>query len=159
MKFAKQFKQNPEQYIQLYTNELRKKFIDYSVAYSNKKQAIELAAKEDEEKQKALIEEANNKETAIQLESVSEVLEVTVSGPEIKALKKSYEVNMPETVESVIMIMAAFTANLQLCMPKLKVTKWFKFTPDQAATALAKVKCDDNNFAPKGITFKEVEKL
>lgn len=153
------FKQNPDQYLQMYVIELKKKFIDYSVAYNNKKQALELAAKEEEEKQKALIEDAANKEAAIQIEAVSEVLDVTVAGPEIKALKKSYEVDMPETVESVIMIMAAFTANLQLCMPKLKVTKWFKFTPDQAATALSKVKCDDNNFAPKGITFKEVEKL
>lgn len=156
---ADNFKQNPDQYVELYVNELRRKFIDYSVAYNNKKQALELAAKEEEEKQKALIEEASNKEAAIQIESVSEVLDVTVVGNDIKALKKSYEVDMPETIESVIMIMSAFTANIQLCMPKLKVTKWFKFTPDQAATALAKVKCDDNNFAPKGITFKEVEKL
>jgi hypothetical protein len=41
----------------------------------------------------------------------------------------------------------------------LKVNKWFAFTPNQAATALAKVKCDDNNFAPAGIIFKEVDKL
>jgi hypothetical protein len=55
--------------------------------------------------------------------------------------------------------MAAFTANLQLCLPKLRVTKWMAFTPSQAAGALAKVKNDDNNFSPSGITFKKVDKL
>lgn len=145
-------------YVLSYVVELEKKFSDYDVALNNREQAIAKAKQEEEANLAAIAQEQANKEVAAQMESISMDLPVTY-GPVVKDLKEAYEVDMPETVESVIKIMAAFTANLQLCLPKLRVTKWMAFTPAQAAGALAKVKNDDNAFAPTGITFKKVDKL
>jgi hypothetical protein len=78
----------------------------------------------------------------------------------LKALKKAYEVDMPETFDSVMKIFSAFMANKQKCLEKVNIKKWFvSFNADSAAKALAKVKSDDNQFAPLGIVWKEVDKL
>jgi hypothetical protein len=146
------------EYVQLFAVELEKKFSDYEVAFHNKAEAIRQAAAEKELKDSEIQQQQQQSAIAAKLESVSNVITDT---PTLftKALKKSYEVDMPETIESVLAIQAAFAANIQLCLPKLKVSKWFEFKPSQAAAALAKVKCEDNNFQPAGITFKEVDKL
>lgn len=152
------YKNEPIFYYTLYKAELLKKFSDYEVQFHNKQQAIELAQKEESEKQKALALEKANKETAMKLESMAVNID-SISNSNVKELKKTFEIDMPETIETVLSIMGAFSANIHLCMPKLKVNKWFAFTPLQAGNALAKVKCDDNNFNPSGIIFKEVSKL
>jgi plasmid replication initiation protein len=77
----------------------------------------------------------------------------------VKALKKVYKVEMPETYDNAMLIMAAFLANSAKCREKTSTTKWFAFNATSAATALSRVKNDDNNFAPKGINFIEVDKL
>lgn len=143
-------------YLAEYENELRQKFSDYEVAINNKAQALQLAQQEKEQKAQQISAEKVNADTAAKLESISVTPTVMTTG---KALKKSYEIDMPETVESMIAIMTAFTMYIDLCMPKLKVNKWFAFTPAQAAISLAKVKCDDNDFSPAGLTFKTVDKL
>lgn len=150
------FTWSTQEYIDLFHNDLQAKFLDYGIALQNKKEALELSVKQEAEKAKQNAVQAQNASVAAALETIAQPLMVTT---EVKALKKSYEIDMPETIESVLTIMAAFSANINLCMPKLKVNKWFAFTPAQAGTALAKVKCDDNNFAPTGIKFKEIEKL
>jgi hypothetical protein len=146
------------EYVQLFAVELEKKLSDYEVAHNNKEEAIRQAAIEKKAKDDEIQQEQNQASIAAKLESVSTVITDT---PTLftKALKKSYEVDMPETIESVLAIQAAFAANINLCLPKLRVAKWFEFKPSQAAAALAKVKCEDNNFRPSGITFKEVDKL
>lgn len=155
---AEHFLIDANSYLLAYVVELEKKFSDYEVALNNKEQAIALAKQQQANQLAAIAEEQTNKEVAAQMDAVS--VDLTPSyGPVVKDLKEAFEVDMPETVESVIKIMSAFTANLQLCMPKLRVTKWMAFTPAQAAGALAKVKNDDNNFSPSGITFKKVDKL
>lgn len=155
---AEHFQIDANSYLLAYVVELEKKFSDYEVALNNKEQAVERAKKEEEARLAAIAEEQANKQVAAQLEAASTEMNVSY-GPVVKDLKEAYEVDMPETVESVIKIMAAFTANLPLCLPKLRVTKWMAFTPAQAAGALAKVKNDDNAFSPSGITFKKVDKL
>lgn len=155
---SEHFTVDANSYVLAYIVELEKKFSDYAVALNNKEHAIARAKQEEEAKIAAIAEEKANKEIAAQLEAASTDLNVSY-GPVVKDLKEAYEVDMPETVESVIKIMAAFTANLSLCLPKLRVTKWMAFTATQAAGALAKVKNDDNAFSPSGITFKKVDKL
>lgn len=152
------FKNEPIFYYTLYKSELFKKFSDYEVQFHNKLQALELANKEEAEKQNALAIEKANKEVALKLESMAVIID-NISNAGIKDLKKSYEVDMPESIESVLSIMGAFAGNIQMCLPKLKVNKWFAFTPLQAANVLGKLKTDDNNFNPTGIIFKEVSKL
>jgi hypothetical protein len=150
---------NPDRFLSEFQTLVRNKFSDYEVAFSNKKEALLRSQEEEKAKLKAIEEDKRNKELAASLEASAQVMTPAVTGPVVKELKRSYEVDMPETIDSVLMIFAAFSANIQLCLPKLKVNKWFAFTPAQAANALAKVKCDDNNFQPSGIIFKEIEKL
>jgi hypothetical protein len=144
-------------YVELLGSELTDKFADYDVAYQNKQAALQLAEKEAAEKEAQLQKDLENQQIANKMEAAS--TPIINEAPQVKALKKSYEVDMPENMENAIKILSAFAANRTLCLPKLRVTKWFAFTPAQAATALAKVKCDDNNFQPLGIIFKEVDKL
>jgi hypothetical protein len=141
----------------IYHDELDKKFSDYEIALLNKVKALEISAKENEAKHAEIQAENRRKEVAAQLQS--NATPILSEGPAIKALKKSYEVDMPETVESVMAIMGAFSANLNACLSELRVSKWFSFTPSQAAGALGKLKSKDNNFNPSGIIFKEVDKL
>lgn len=145
-------------YIAEYTNRLREKFSDYEVAFQNKTQALENSRIEAELQKTKIESEKTNANMASKLESIAHISPV-VSSVTTKALKESYEVEMPETLDSAIKIWTAFTQYLDLCSPKLKVNKWFAFTPSQAATALGKVKSDDNTFEPAGITFKIVNKL
>lgn len=145
-------------YVLMYSEKLNEKFSDYAVAYNNKAEALKRAAEEKAAAEAAIKQEVEQKQIAAQIDAAAVNIEET---PTLftKALKKSYEVDMVENTENAIKILAAFTANLDVCLKKVRVTKWFSFTPEQAATALAKVKCDDNNFQPSGITFKEVDKL
>lgn len=155
---AEHFVIDRNSYVLLFAIELENRFSDFEVAFHNKEQALKNAAADKANRAAEIEQDKSNAAVAAKLEAVSTSLPET---PTLftKALKKSYEVDMPETIESVLVIMAAFTANINLCLPKLVVKKWFAFTSAQMATALSKVKCDDNNFSYSGIIFKEVDKL
>jgi hypothetical protein len=143
-------------YLADYENQLKAKFSDYAVALKNKEQALALSKQEAEKKTAEIQSQTQNANVAAKIESVAVTPVVSVA---TKALKQSYAIDMPETVESVIAIMTAFTAHIDKCLPKLNVNKWFAFTPAQAGAAIAKVKTEDENFNPAGITFKTVDKL
>lgn len=148
---------NPHAYVSIFQKALAEKFSDYEVAYKKKAEALELSRKAEEDKQAQLKKDLEEKELANKLEATATpLMEV---GPEVKALKKVYEVNMPNTYENMRAVIGAFFGNEVQCKAKLKVKEWFSFTPAQMASALAKVKNDDNSFEPKGIIWKEVSKL
>jgi len=148
---------NQESYVKRFADLIEAKFSDYEVASNNKAAALAQAKKADEEAKAQAATAAQQQTMANKIESAAFVPNVAPS--ETKALKHGYIVDMPETVESVLMIMAAFSANINLCLKYLKVSKWFSFTAQQAATALGKVKCEDNSFQPSGIIFKQIDKL
>lgn len=141
-----------------YQEGLKLKFSDYAVALENKSIAIEKAKQETKQKAADVETEKVNSNVSATMETLAVVHNPVVSSG-VKALKKIYEVDMHETLESSMAIWAAFTANMELCLPKLSVKKWFSLTPAQLGTALAKAKTDNNDFSPFGITFKEVDKL
>lgn len=148
---------NPHAYVTIFQNALAEKFSDYEVAYKKKAEALEISRKAEEEKQAELKRQLEEKELANKLEATATpLMEV---GPAVKALKKVYEIEMPDNYQNMKAVMGAFYSNEALCLPKLKVTKWFSFSPAQAAAALSKVKSEDNSFNPKGIIWKEVSKL
>lgn len=147
----------PSSYIACFALDLDTRFDDYEVAYANKKQALKIAARDQEYKALEIQQQQTNTTIAASLESSSTDLSIEPSG--VKALKKSYEIDMPETFESAMKILSAFMANKQKAFEKTTVKKWFGFSADSAGKALAKLKCDDNSFTPVGVTFKEVDKL
>ncbi len=148
---------NQESYVARFADLIDAKFSDYEIAFNNKAEALAQAQKADEAAKAQAATAAQHQTMANKIESASFVPNVAPS--DTKALKHGYIVDMDETVESVLIIMAAFSANINLCLPFLKVNKWFSFTAQQAATALGKVKCADNSFQPAGINFKQIEKL
>ena len=150
------FNTNPHAYVAIFQEELAEKFVDYATAYQNKADALALSVKQQAEKEAALKAEQENKAIAAKLEASS--TEVTVNTG-VKALKKSYEVDMVESMENAFLILSAFLANRDKCASKTSTKKWFSFGADSAAKALAKVKSDDNSFNPQGIIWKEVDKL
>lgn len=136
---------------------LRDKFKDYEVAFKNKEAAIQKNEADRLEAEKAIAGEKLNTEISASIEA-NIVLDATPT-IDTKALKKSYEVDMPETVDNALMLFSAFAANKEKCMAELRVNKWFSFNASQIAGALSKIKSKDNLFQPSGINFKEVAKL
>ncbi len=155
--FDEVWKINRADYVTLFATELEKKFSDYEVAYQNKQQALALAKEEQIQRIREIEEQKQHAEVAATLDAVSTDISVELSA--VKALKKCYEVDMPETFDNAMKILSAFMANKQKCLEKVNIKKWFSFDASSAAKALAKVKSDDNVFAPLGITWKEVDKL
>ena len=154
---AKYFPINVMDYVMDYSKQMHYKFSDYSIAIQNKEAALALAHKQQQEEKEKAEQIAQQQRMAAKIESAS--FEPVIEPVDVKALKHTYVVDMDETMESFLAIMAAFSANLHLCKKFLKVNKWFAFTAAQAATALGKAKIEDNNFAPAGITFKMIDKL
>jgi hypothetical protein len=151
----------PEDYVAEYVIELEKRFSDFAIAFNNKAEAMRIANEEKERRQQEILQQQQNTVVAAQLDAFT-TTDMSVAPSGVKALKKCYEVDieaMGETVQTVLKIMAAFSANLSACLTKLKVNKWMSFTPQQAANCLGKLKSEDNAFQATGILFKEVEKL
>lgn len=146
----------PIDWLALYGEELKSRFKDYTIAFSNKEAALRIAKEEAEAKAKADADELLNKQAAAKLEAVSE--SVTVS-TDLKALKKVYKIQMEETPENAIRILSSVVANWKQCAPKIRVKKWFQFSVSNAIVALEGMKNEDNAFAPNGITFIETDKL
>lgn len=138
--------------------QLEERFKDYALAVQNKERALQIANEEAAKEAAKIAEEKKQAETMNALQANAEVFNAEPTS-DIKQLKKSYEIDMPETVDSVLLIMAAFAANKSKCLEKLRITKWFTFSAVQAGNALAKLKSEDNNFTATGINFKEVSKL
>jgi len=152
------WKINAADYVALFAGELDRKFAGYEVAYQNKQQALAMAKEEQERRLREIEEQKQHTEIAATLDANATDLTV-IEGGMLKALKKAYEVDMPENFENAMKIFSAFMANKQKCLEKVNIKKWFNFDASSAAKALAKVKSDDNQFAPLGIIWKEVDKL
>jgi SLT domain-containing protein len=150
------FSWNAEHFVTYYKANLTTKFSDYSVAYENKQAALLKNQQEEAKRQQDLLNEKENKVVAAQIDANATNLQV--DAPAVKALKKSYAVDLTENEASAAKIDAQFWANIHLTRSKVRAA-WFKLTIAQKAKALSDVKDDDNAFQPQGIVFKEVEKL
>ena len=133
------------------------KFINYDLAVQNKEVALARAQREADEQRQQIEREKATAEAMASISANATPLEIDATPT--KALKQSFEVDMEENFENAMLILAAFTANVAKCKDKTTTKKWFGFSADSAAKALAKVKSDDNAFAPQGIKFKVVDKL
>lgn len=145
-------------YANTFEFELKNKFKDYEVAFHNKKDALTANAQAKAEAAKAIADQKLTTEITASIEASATPLNPNVSVA-TKDLKKVYEVDMPETFESAMLLLAAFMANKDKALKKTTTKKWFAFNASSAATALEKMKNEENEFAPVGIKFKEVAKL
>jgi len=147
-------------YEQLYKDKLKEAFVDFVNAKNNSDAAKAQLQKDIDEANRKAEVEANNVVAAAQIVSsavtVSSTPEVVV---ETKGLKKSYDIDMEDSYESMKAIDKAFYAMGDNAFSKLRNSSVFTITIMQKATALAKCKSEDNNLSFEGIKFKEVDKL
>lgn len=160
--FNTHFLCNAHAYHNMFKMAVFERFSDYAVAFANKAESLKLAAEEQAKKEADLQTEKDQKALAAKMETAASGMTSSGSGgwaAPIKDLKKTYEVDMPDTLDNAILIISAFVANRQLCEPFLATKKYLTgFTADSCAKALAKAKNADEKFQPKGITFKLIEK-
>lgn len=132
-------------------------FADFVTAKANKEQALKLQAEETASKLAETQKNLQQQNVASEIRTMSQ--EHTPLTIATKALKEEYIIDMEETLENSMLIITAFLANKERCLPKTTVKKWFNFSASNAATALEKVKSEDNSFQPAGINFITNQKL
>lgn len=136
---------------------LAKKKIGYKSELANKEMAKELLLKQQKEADKKRLEEKQHAELSAKIEQAT--TEQLQPKSDVKELKKTYQVEMPDTHQTALQLFATFSSNLDLVLPRLKVNKWFAFTPLQIANVLGRLKTENNSLQFSGIEFKEVDKL
>ncbi len=146
----------PTDYVALFAQDLKAQFSDYETAFHNKEIALANQKKEAAEKAEAIADELANKNIAAKLDAIS-VPALPVS--DVKALKKSYVIDMPETMENAMKILGAFIANYAACSAKLRITKAYNFSVGNAMKSLESLRNEDNAFTVEGIVWKELSKL
>jgi len=144
----------PQTYIDQFKIKILDKFQDYDLAVQDKQTALTRAANEAAEEAKQIEADKNMATTMAAIQSEATPLVVDDG---IKALKKSYELDMPESWESSKIIMIAFVNTFQQ-FKGLRVSP-FKISVQQMVDQLSKLKTADNNFNFTGAIWKEVTKL
>lgn len=133
------------------------KKVGYKSELANVEASKALMEKERKEAEKARNEANEMAKLAVKIET-SEALQAEPKA-EVKLLKKTFVLDMPDSHETALVLFAQFSANINKILPELKVTKWLSFTPAQIGNVLAKLKSKDNSIEFSGITFKSVDKL
>ncbi len=146
----------PADYVALFHSDLKKKYSDYDTAVSQVEKALELNKKEAADKEAKIEEEKKQKDIAAKLEALA-VPEQTKA--DIKALKKSFAINMEETDLNAKLILVAFISNYTTLFPRVRSKKAFNLSVNNMITALESMKNDDNAFDCTGLVWKEVVKL
>ena len=134
------------------------KFEFYSVALKNKDAAIKMAKEVADKEAAERAEELANQKVATRLEVIATSTDAVIDSG-VKELKKSYAIDMEDTEQNALLIMAAFVTNFNTAKEGVRVKSMFKLSVEQMGAALAWMKNKDENFSHTGINFKQVEKL
>lgn len=145
-----------KEYLAIYHKALKDQFEFYSAALKNKEGALKLKKEQDEREENKRKEEAEAQAVANKLSAIATTTAEIASTT--KPLKEYYEVDLEDTEENAIKIIAAFVGNYQLCKGGVRVKSLIKISVEQMASALAWVKNKDDKFEC-GIKFIKREKL
>ena len=138
-----------------FEGDVKDKFKYFSIAIKNKERAIANSEKVANEAKEQAVIQAEQQNIGAKLSVNATVMN---QEPTTKALKEKFELDMPASQESALLIIAAFVANIQKTSSKVKAS-WMKLSVEQMGSAIVAVKNDDNNFMVSGINFKIVQKL
>jgi len=145
---------SPKTYVDQFRAKMIEQFMDYDLAFENKEIALK-RAKDDADKEASEIRQTQT--MANTMANINAVATDLVVDDGIKALKKSYIVDVAESWDEARKISIAFWSTVKV-FKDLRM-KPFNITPQQMADYLGKIKTEDNNFEITGIKWKEVEKL
>jgi len=134
---------------------------DKKVAYRSEIANVKIAKEQLEKDRKEAEKKAKEEKQAKELESKLNASKSEELKPksDIKALKYGYEVDMEENVENSLQIWACFSANLDILLPVMNISKWDNCGSGSIKKALSKLKTNDNSLTFSGITFKQTTKL
>lgn len=144
-------------YTKLFVDEMNAKKIGYKSELANVEAAKAIMDKEKKEAEKKALAEKESQQLNLKIENATAFDAVPKS--DVKDLKKVFELDMPNDHTTVLALFGAFAANLDICLPELKVNKWMALTPDQVGKVLAKLKSRNNSLTFSGINFKATDKL
>jgi hypothetical protein len=138
-----------------FSSEMEDKFKYFAIAFKDIERAIAHSEKVANEL-KSEVNITNDQQNIGAKLSVNAT--VLSNEPTTKALKEKFELDMPNTQESALLVIAAFVANIGKTASEIRAD-WMKVTVTQMANALVSLKNKDNSFAVSGINFKVVQKL
>lgn len=149
---------DPKTYQHEFYRQLDEKFAYWGISLKNKADAIAMTNENAANAKAEVAAEVSAQGTANKLTAlavpVAEVVESTG-----RSLKTVYEIDVPDTEQGAVLIMAAYIGNLALCRSGIRITSYRKLTVQQMAAALESAKKKDPNFEPLGINFKSKTKL
>lgn len=148
----------PTDYVALFHEDLKKQFSFYEVDWNNKEAALKIQKDEEAKKQAAIAEELANKNVAAKLDAIAQTPVAQVA-PGVKALKKTFAIDMVDNEQNALVILSAFIANYHKCYAKIRIKKAFNLSIGNMILSLESVKNEDNVFECTGIIWKEVSKL
>lgn len=149
----------PEHYRAIWASKLDEKFAFYGVALKHKEQSIQAAKEQELAALSAIQDQKIANEQAAKMEAVASTFTAPATTNMGRSLKYDWEIQMPDTPESAILIMTAFVANVDKCRGGVRVKSWGKLGVDQMSAALCWYKKQDEAFGVTGINFIKKDKL
>lgn len=149
--------QTPESYIEAFTIDMQKKYVDYKLAWQNKEQALLLNQREQNENTFAIEQQKQQDVVAANVQAMAQTPIATFGSKELKTL---YVLEMEETFDDANIVIMAYIANKEKCRENLRTTKWLTgFGIKQMIGALEKLKNEDDKFHFNGLKWKQEDKL
>lgn len=146
-----------QEYVDGFVSDLTAKYSDYTLAWDNKDQAIELNTQEAAQNTTAIEQQKQQEVVSANVRSMAAPLTV---GAATKELKQVYKLNMEDTFESANIVIQAYLSNNGRCKNELRITKWLTgFGVKQMMGALEKIKNEDNKFHFDGLVWATEDKL
>lgn len=149
----------PMVYVEKWHKMLFEKFEMYDIAFKNSEASLVQTKQDQATALNNIADEAADAVVAAKLDAISAPTDAAVLIGGGRALKQVFKLDMEETEQSVITIIAAFAANWSQAKEQLGVRKWFKLSVDQMGGALVTLKNKDNAFEVSGIKFALIDKL
>lgn len=152
--------QPPTHYQAIWADKLDEKFGFYGLALKNKEDALRAAKNAELESMAAIQNDKLATEQAAKLEAVaSTYTNPSLGVPVTKSLKYDWLIQMDDTPQIAMIIMAAFVANSERCKGGVRVKSWRKLSVEQMASALEWAKKQDENFNVANLNFVKIDKL
>lgn len=148
----------PIVYVEKYHKLLFEKFEFYEIAIKNSEASLAQTKVEQAAALTDIANTASDQAVATKLEAISTPLNVEVPGSG-KPLKQVYKLDMEDTQQNAIEIIAAFASNWSTVKDELGVRKWFNLSVNQMAAGLVTLKNKDNRFEVGKVKFVLIDKM
>lgn len=147
------------EYVESFNRDLDARFDDYTLAWQNKAQARLIASQEAATNTAAIQQQKVGTIAAARIQALA--TPVDTAAPVTKALKSVWKLDMEEGRANAVIILSAFVANIDKCLPKIegRMKNWFNLSIKQMISSLEALRNADEEFNTTGLQWKEEDKL